>query len=90
MGDLHFLYALKVITVISKSLIFFHFTHANTQIPLSGYGCFFFIASAHFQYIFFPIKPIQGEYLSDYWKHTVAQLILYSNCYFSEEHLKIS
>ena len=51
-GDLHFLYALKIITVISNLLFFFSLSHTNAQFPLSAHG-FFFPLPQPFSRIFF-------------------------------------
>lgn len=42
-GDLHFYCALKMITVVSKGLIYFFITHKNTEILVSAKCCFPFI-----------------------------------------------
>ena len=83
--DSHFLYALKMIAIISK-LLMFHthrhthththtrtHTHVNTQILLSAHGTFFSIASALFQN-FLPNQTRKRGSLCDSEKHTIDSI----------------
>ena len=93
-GRFTFLMYLKMITWISK-LLFFFLPQFNThkfrfQLRDTFFHCLFFP---------FPLALFQGflsnqihvaTILSDSWKLKVPQLILYMNCYFSQEHHMIA
>ena len=67
--NLSFLYVFKMITVISKPLIFLSLphTHLSTQILVSAHGYFFLLTHPFFRILF----PIKRGSLSDFEKHKV-------------------
>ena len=75
-------------TVISKLFIFFSLTHKQIHKFRFQLIDIFFIASSLFL-DFLPNQTHIARSLSDSKKRKVPQLILYMDCYFSQEHLKI-
>ena len=88
MEDLHFLYNLKWLNEFQTYYFFLSLIHINTNSAIIS-EILFSIASALLQ-----------DFLSNqthiakipFWflEHKIPQSILYVDCYFSQEHLKIA